>query len=41
MVGEEVGNHLRVCGAHSVFDFATPISTAGLGSSQSRIVVDR
>jgi hypothetical protein len=41
MVGEEVGNKIRVCGSHSVFDFATPISIGGLGESQARIVVDR
>jgi hypothetical protein len=41
MVGEEVGNKLRVCGTRSIFDFATPISIGGLGSSHSRIVVDR
>ncbi len=41
MIGSEVGNQLRVCGSHSVFDFATPISIGGIGSSQSRIVVDQ
>ena len=41
MIGEEVGNKLRVCGSHSIFDFATPIAIGGLGESQARIVVDR
>lgn len=41
MVGEEVGNKIRVCGVNSLIDFATPICIGGLGSSQSRIVVDR
>lgn len=33
LIGEEIGNKLRVCGAHSHFDFATPIAVGGLGSS--------
>lgn len=40
MVGEEIGNSIRVCGANSVIDFASPIYIAGLGESQARIVVD-
>ena len=41
MVGEGIGNMIRVCGVNSLIDFATPISVGGIGSSQSRIVVDR
>lgn len=41
IVGEEVGNKIRVCGSNSIIDFATPIAIGGIGSSQSRIVVDR
>lgn len=41
LIGDEVGNKLRVCGADSIFDFATPILIGGIGSSSSRIVVDR
>jgi hypothetical protein len=41
LLGEETGNKLRVCGAHSHLDFATPIAVGGLGESQARIVLDR
>ena len=41
LVGEEVGNKIRICGVNSLFDFATPIPVGGLGESSSRIIVDR
>jgi hypothetical protein len=31
MVGEEVGNKIRVCGSNSMIDFATPIAIGGIG----------
>lgn len=41
LIGQEVGNKLRICGANSVFDFATEIPIGGLGESTSRIIIDR
>ena len=41
LIGSEVGNKIRICGANSVFDFATPIPIGGIGESASRIIVDR
>lgn len=41
LIGEEVGNKLRICGVNSLFDFATEIPIGGLGESTSRIIVDR
>jgi hypothetical protein len=31
IVGEEVGNKIRVCGSNSIVDFASPINVGGLG----------
>jgi hypothetical protein len=31
IVGEEIGNKIRVCGANSIVDFASPINVGGLG----------
>jgi hypothetical protein len=31
IIGEEVGNKLRICGVNSIFDFATEIPIGGLG----------
>jgi hypothetical protein len=41
LIGAEVGNKIRICGVNSVVDFATPIPIGGIGSSSSRIIVDR
>ena len=41
LIGQEVGNKLRICGVNSIFDFATEIAIGGIGQSVSRICVDR
>jgi homoserine kinase len=41
LIGDKIGNKIRVCGVNSIIDFATPIPIGGLGSSSSRIVLDQ
>ena len=41
LVGQEVGNNIRLCGMNCEFDFAVPIPVGGIGQSEARIVVDR
>lgn len=31
IVGQEIGNKIRLCGANSIVDFASPINVGGLG----------